>query len=233
MTHILVVDDEEAVAKSIERALWREYQVTLAYSGVEALKLGRRLRPDLVVLDIRMPGMDGFEVCRRLRKDPLLSEIPILFLTALGHVEARLEGFEVGADDFLTKPFDLRELRLRIKAILRRAAKKPRLEEKNFVYVGDLQLNCKSYEVFAGEQRAHLTPVEFDLLYHFMSRPGEVFSSDRLLQEVWDYPSDSGSPDLVRMHIKNLRSKIEPDPRNPTFIQTVPRHGYRMVPAEL
>lgn len=230
MHQILVVDDEEAVAKSIERALRREYNVTLAYSGVEALKTARRVRPDMIVLDIRMPGMDGFEVCRRLRQDPLLSDVPILFLTALAQVEARIEGFEVGADDYLIKPFDLRELLLRIKAVLRRVNHEPETEERHVIQLGDLHLNCKSYEVMTRDQQVHLTPVEFDLLYHLMSHPGEIFTSDRLLQEVWDYPSDTGSPDLVRMHIKNLRAKIEPDPRNPTFIKTVPRHGYMMSP---
>lgn len=230
MHQILVVDDEEAVAKSIERALRREYNVTLAYSGVEALKTARRVRPDMIVLDIRMPGMDGFEVCRRLRQDPLLADVPILFLTALAQVEARIEGFEVGADDYLIKPFDLRELLLRIKAVLRRVNHEPEAEEKHIIQLGDLHLNCRSYEVTTRDQQVHLTPVEFDLLYHLMSHPGEIFTSDRLLQEVWDYPSDTGSPDLVRMHIKNLRAKIEPDPRNPTFIKTVPRHGYMMSP---
>ncbi|MFQ5611457.1 MAG: response regulator transcription factor [Anaerolineae bacterium] len=235
MKHILVVDDEEHIAKTIEHALRDIYKVTLAYSGVAALKVARRLRPDLVILDVRMPGMDGYEVCRRLRNDPLLSEVPILFLTALDNVESRIEGFEVGADDYLSKPFDIRELLLRLQALLRRVSHREAETENEgneeiIIHVGDLRLNCKSFELVTRDRSVHLTPVEFDLLYHFMSHPGEIFTSDRLLQEVWDYPSDTGSPDLVRMHIKNIRAKIERDPSKPALIKTVPRHGYMMPP---
>jgi DNA-binding response OmpR family regulator len=226
MPNILVVDDEEAVAQTIERALRRDYEVWVVYSAVEALKVARRIVPDLIVLDIMMPGMDGLEACRELRRDPMLKSVPILFLTALGRVEDRIEGLEAGGDDYLTKPFDIRELMLRVKAILRRGVATARETKSSRVKVGRLTLDCQTYQVDTGQQKVLLTPVEFDLLYHLMSHPDEIFSSERLLREVWDYPSDVGSPDLVRMHIKNIRRKIESDSSSPSFILTVPRHGY-------
>ena len=226
MARILVVDDEEDVAQTIEHALRRDYQVWVVHSAVEALKTARRINPHLIILDILMPGMDGFEACREFRRDPMLKSVPILFLTALGRVEDKIEGFEAGADDYLTKPFDLRELMLRVKAILRRANVKAEEPKPAKLQVGNLTLDCRTYQVDTGEKKVLLTPVEFDLLYHLMSHPDDIFSSDRLLQEVWDYPSDTGSPDLVRMHIKNLRRKIEADSSNPRYILTIPRHGY-------
>ncbi|GIK40094.1 MAG: DNA-binding response regulator [Chloroflexota bacterium] len=226
-THrVLVVDDDVEVAKSIEASLRKHYQVYVVYSGIEAIKEARRHRPDLIVLDVVMPGMDGLETCRELRVDPALADVPILFLTALGRPEDRVAGFRAGADDYLTKPFNLEELQLRITAILRRAGQIiPKLPIPT-LKVKDLTLDRNSYQVTTSKKQVKLTPVEFDLLYHLMMHPDEVFTSDRLLQEVWDYPSESGSPDLVRMHIKNLRNKIEADPSNPEFIITIPRRGY-------
>ncbi len=227
MHTILVVDDEEPVALSIELSLRRDYQVRVANSAAEALKIIRRAAPDLIILDIIMPGMDGIQFCNELRKDPLFKSIPILFLTAKGRIEDKIAGLEAGADDYLTKPFDVRELQLRVKAILRRLAETQSPESTpEELRVGDLVLNCQNYQVSTGEKTVLLTPVEFDLMYHLMSHPNQVFSGERLLRELWDYPSDTGSPDLVRMHIRNLRLKIEPDSRNPKYILTIPRHGY-------
>ncbi|MCL4294670.1 MAG: response regulator transcription factor [Anaerolineae bacterium] len=226
MTNILVVDDEERIALTIERTLRREYQVRVAYNGPDALKIARREKPDLVILDINMPGMDGFQVCKELRYDPTLSTVPILFLTARGRVEDKIDGFEAGADDYLTKPFDVRELLLRVQAIIRRTTAETDPANTEQLIIGQLCLNCQNYQLSIGEKTVLLTPVEFDLMYHLMSHPGQVFGGERLLRELWDYPSDTGSPDLVRMHIRNLRLKIEPDIQHPRFILTVPRHGY-------
>ena len=228
MSEIFVVDDDRDVAQSIEIALRRRgFRVTLAHSGVEALKLLRRYRPDLVLLDVLMPGMSGIEVCRRLRADENTAGLPIIFLTARGQERDRIEGLRVGADDYLGKPFNLEELILRVKAVLRRAKKEPKEEGSAELVAGDLKLDSRTFEVSTPEKTGILlTPTEFDLLYHLMSHAGQVFSSDRLLQEVWDFPYDTGSTDLVRAHIKNLREKIEPNPRSPIYLRTVPRHGY-------
>ncbi len=222
---VLVVDDDPEVAKSIKATLRKYYQVFVVYSGVEALKEARRHRPDIIVLDVVMPGMDGLETCRQLRIDPALADVPILFLTALGQPEDRVAGFRAGADDYLTKPFNLEELQLRIKAILRRVVPTTPAPSPT-IKINNLVLDRSTYQVTTNKKQAKLTPVEFDLLYHLMIHSNEIFTSDRLLQEVWDYPSESGSPDLVRMHIKNLRDKIEEDPSNPEFILTIPRRGY-------
>jgi DNA-binding response OmpR family regulator len=222
---VLVVDDDVEVAKSIEASLRKHYQVSVVYSGIEAIKEARRHRPDLIVLDVVMPGMDGLETCRELRVDPALADVPILFLTALGRPEDRVAGFRAGADDYLTKPFNLEELQLRIAAVLRRVIQIASAPVSTLT-IKDLTLDRNSYQVTTDKKQVKLTPVEFDLLYHLMMHPNEVFTSDRLLQEVWDYPTESGSPDLVRMHIKNLRNKIEVDPSNPEFIITIPRRGY-------
>lgn len=225
LSRILVVDDDPDVAKSIENSLRKQYKVFVVYSGIEAIKEARRHPPDLIVLDVRMPDMDGLETCEQLRLDPALADIPILFLTALGRPEDRVAGLKAGGDDYLTKPFNLEELQLRIKAILRRSAKSaPR--PSSVIEVRDLKLDRNTYQVTTAKKKSKLTPIEFDLLYHLMMYADEVFTSDRLLQEVWDYPSESGSPDLVRMHIKNLREKVETDPRNPEYIVTIPRRGY-------
>ncbi|MFL7811506.1 MAG: response regulator transcription factor [Anaerolineae bacterium] len=228
MSEILVVDDDRDVAQSIELSLRRRgFRVTLAHSGVEALKTLRRYRPDLVILDILMPGMSGLEVCRYLRADPNTVELPVIFLTARGQEQDRIDGLRAGADDYLGKPFNLEELILRVKAVLRRAQQDPVQERQAELVAGGLHLDCRTFEVTTEEKEGILlTPTEFDLLYYLMSNAGQVFSSDRLLQEVWDFPYDTGSTDLVRAHIKNLREKIEEDPRSPTYLRTIPRHGY-------
>jgi DNA-binding response OmpR family regulator len=253
--NILVIEDDEIVARTIERSLrGQEFRVTVANSGVEGLKVTRRQLPDLVIMDIIMPGMDGYSVCREMRADPLLSAIPILFLTAKAKDEDRIQGFLAGADDYLTKPFNIDELILRIRAILRRTKSHPRTEgdagietsskilsekevvqeeqpkdpvKRNQIQVGDYVLHIRSYELVTPNRgKVRLTPVQFDLLYHLMSHPGEIFPPARLLDEVWDYPSDAGSPDLVRVHIKNLRERIEANPHTPEFIQTIAGYGY-------
>lgn len=252
---VLVIEDDDIVAHTIERSLrGEEFRVLLASSGVEGLKAARRRPPDLVILDIIMPGMDGLTVCREMRADPLLSDIPILFLTAKIKDEDKITGFNAGADDYLSKPFNIDELILRLRAILRRArrnqsspitaknghgrnlSKGPGIpntfnlmngDEKGLLVIGGFSLDTRTYELTTPSRgKIRLTPVQFELLHHLMSHPGEIFAPSRLLDEVWDYPSDIGSPDLVRVHIKNLRERIEEDPRTPRFIQTVSGYGY-------
>lgn len=253
-TYILVIEDDDIVARTIERSLrGNEFRVVVANSGVEGLKFARRRPPDLVILDIIMPGMDGYAVCREMRSDPLLADTPILFLTAKSKDEDKISGFTAGADDYLCKPFNIDELILRLRAILRRAnqgaslrsgtgehelrsasqppgdrlADQGAVETKQRLEVGGFVLDTRSYELTTPSRgKVRLTPVQFELLLHLMSHPGEIFSPSRLLDEVWDYPSDTGSPDLVRVHIKNLRERIETDPHSPQFIQTVPGYGY-------
>jgi len=229
MATILVIDDDEMVARTIELSLRHSgLQVSVAHSGVAGLKMARRESPDLVILDIIMPAMDGYEVCRQLRTDPLLSGVPVLFLTARSKDEDKIHGFRVGADDYLTKPFNVDELFLRVKAILRRnqSIHQEEAEQTRLLQAGSLSLDCRTFEVTTPYKKIVLTPIQFDLLYYLMSHPGQVFAAERLLRDVWDYPFDAGSPDLVRVHVRNVRERIEPDPTDPVFLRTVPGHGY-------
>jgi len=228
MQDILVVDDDHDVAESIELALRRRgFHVQVACSGVEALKQLRRHRPSLVILDVMMPGMDGFEVCRRLRTDERMADLPIIFLTARAQGRDRIEGLRAGADDYLCKPFNLEELILRVQAVLRRYQPEKKSDRPEIIKVGDLELSSRTFVANTPDKgEVLLTPTEFDLLYHLMLHAGEVFSSELLLQQVWDFPYETGSTDLVRAHIKNLREKIEPDSKHPTYLLTIPRHGY-------
>ncbi|HVP21214.1 MAG TPA: response regulator transcription factor [Anaerolineaceae bacterium] len=258
-SQILIVEDDNIVARTVERCLrGGEFHVTVANTGVEGLQIAHRNPPDLVILDVIMPGMDGYAVCREMRGDPVLKEVPILFLTAKAKEEDRITGFLAGADDYLSKPFNVDELLLRVRAVLRRTLKvhgalnnapdapvlpisrEPqeaalvRAEKKpNSISIREFSLNTKTFELSAPHLgKIRLTPIQYDLLYHLMTHAGEIFSPSRLLDEVWDYPSDAGSPDLVRVHIKNLRERIEVDTHSPTFIETVPGYGYTIKPEE-
>jgi DNA-binding response OmpR family regulator len=222
---VLAVDDEEIIRDIIRRRLEPEgYEVRLAGDGEEALRVAREWRPDLAILDVIMPKMDGLSLCRSLRQAPELAHLPVIFLTSRETVEDRIRGFEAGADDYLPKPFDLRELSLRIRALMRRVH--PEEEEQGVIRVGSLVLNTKTFILRVDERDVLLTPVEYQLMQHLMEHPSEVFSSERLLREVWDYPKGAGSTDLVRAHVRNIRNKIEPDLGHPVYLTTVSRHGY-------
>jgi DNA-binding response OmpR family regulator len=223
---ILVVDDDVDVAETVARTLQRGgYRVTVAHRGAQALQVARERRPDLVVLDVRMPGLNGIEVCRLLRDTPGINRVPVLFLSAKSEVTDRVEGLEAGADDYITKPFDLRELELRVKALLRRARQSEPATPKQ-IRVGAMVLDCTTYELKTPERTVLLTPVEYDLMFFLMQHPERVFSAALLLQEVWGYPPGMGTTDLVRVHIKNVRDKIETDARHPRYLRNIPRRGY-------
>jgi DNA-binding response OmpR family regulator len=229
MSHlILVVDDDVDVAETIERSLRRSgHEVLVAHRGADGLEIARRRSPDLLVLDIMMPGMDGIQVCQHMRANPELAGTPILFLTAKGEIADKIEGFEAGADDYLTKPFDLRELVLRVRALLRRTQQNGGDKtDAERIEVGALTLDCRTFEIKTPQDKVLLTPVEFELVHFLMSNPRKVFSADQLLQEVWGYPPGTGMPDLVRVHIKNIRDKIETDPREPVYLRNILRRGY-------
>lgn len=224
---VLVVDDDVHVAETIDRTLRRAgYEVLVAYRGADALEIARRRRPDVAVLDIIMPGMNGIEVCRHMRASSQLYDVPILFLTAKGEIADKIEGFEAGADDYLTKPFDLLELELRVRALLRRIQRAGVEKQVDRIEVGDLVLDCRTFEISTPDRTVLLTPVEFELLHFLLSDPDRTYSADQLLQHVWGYPPGIGMPDLVRVHIKNVRDKIEPSPREPIYLRNVLRRGY-------
>jgi DNA-binding response OmpR family regulator len=228
---ILVVEDDVDVAETIRRQLSRAgFEVLVTHRGADALSLARRQPPDLMVLDVKMPGMSGVEVCRHVRANPQLAPIPILFLTGKKDITDKIAGFEAGADDYLVKPYDHTELELRVRALLRRTRSDGMMQEVDFVRVGDLELNCHTYEIKSPGRSELLTPVEYQLMRFLMSSPGKVFSADELLHQVWDYPRGTGTTDLVRVHVRNIRAKIEPDMSAPIYLRNLPRRGYAIFP---
>ena len=226
MPKILIIDDDARLVKNVETYLKDfGFNIDAALNGADGLKKVKSSQPDMVVLDLMMPGLDGLEVCREIRKD---STVPIIMLTARGEESDVVAGLEVGADDYLTKPFSLRELAARIKAALRRtrsAQTDETADEKPFI-IGDLTINPATREVTNKKRHITLTNTEFKLLMLFTSNPGVVFSRDRLLDEVRDRelePFDRS----IDAHISNLRNKIEDSPRKPCYIITVWGAGYK------
>jgi len=227
MANILAVDDEAQVLRSIGRILKDAgHTVNLASSGEQALEHIRQQRPDLVVLDIVMPEMDGIEVCKRIRADPFLAKLPIIFLTAKGRPNDIAHGLDAGGDDYLTKPFEILELPARIRALLRRAPGGTLDPEAEYLEIRDLRLHSSRFEVWVAEQSIQLTPIEHRLLHCLMIHAGQPVATDQLLMNVWEYPAGVGDPKLVQVHVANLRAKIEPEPANPRYIRNVRGHGY-------
>jgi DNA-binding response OmpR family regulator len=225
MTTVLVVDDEPIVRDVVVKYLRREGFRTLeAGDGDTALRLVEDEHPDLVVLDLMLPGTDGLTVCRRIRAR---SELPVIMLTARGEEADRIVGLELGADDYVAKPFSPRELAARVKTVLRRAAP-PALSDAR-LSCGDLEIDAKMREVTKAGAPLRLTAKEFDLLWFLASNPRHVFSRDQLMDRVWGYDTavDTGT---VTVHVRRLRSKIEDDPSVPQLLETVWGVGYRFTP---
>lgn len=227
MAHILAVDDDELVLRSVRRVLENAgFTVSTATNGQEALNLITNGQPDLIVLDIIMPGIDGLEVCRRIRADPYTAKLPVLFLTAKSRPTDVAQGLDIGGDDFLTKPFEIVELPARVRALLRRAPGGPLDATSEYLTVGDIKLHTKRAEVQIGEQVIELTSIEHQLLHYLMLHAGQPIPALQLLRDVWQYPPGVGDPILVRVHIGNLRAKIEPQPDTPRYILNVRGRGY-------
>lgn len=229
---ILVVDDESNILDVVELYLLREgYKVIRASDGNTALKLYSENKPDLVVLDLMLPGVDGLEVCRRIRAQPN-STVPIIMLTAKMQEEDKLVGLEDGADDYITKPFSPRELVARVKVALRRLAQNTVVnnstaEHRNEVLTLEgLRINRTTRVVEVAGKPVDLTAKEFDLLWFLASSPGQVFSRDQLLDSIWHY-TYAGEMSTVTVHIRRLREKIEQDPERPRYLKTVWGVGYK------
>lgn len=222
---ILVVDDDPKILKALDQALTQEgYEVLKAEDGIEALRLAREQKPDLIVLDIMLPKMDGFEVCAQLR---MTGNTPVLILSARGEEVDKVVGFNVGADDYLTKPFRLSELLLRVRAILRRTGgASVGVEEERPLQFRDLEINRSSRSVVVRGQPVELTPKEFDLLWLLASHPGHVFSREALLQRVW-HSEYSGDEAALTVCVRRLREKIEKDPGHPDLVKTIWGIGYK------
>ncbi len=225
--YVLVVEDDPTVSEVVVRYLEREgLSVATAADGLDALALAEKRWPDLVVLDLMLPGIDGIEVCRRLRTK---APVPVIMLTARGEEDDRVVGLELGADDYITKPFSPRELTARIKAVLRRAAgtvTAPELPDR--IDLGELVIEVAAHEVRRGGEPIALTAREFDLLVFLAARPRRTFKREDLLEQVWGYTY--GDSATVTVHVRRLREKLETDPSVPRHLSTVWGVGYRWDP---
>ena len=221
---VLVVDDEKLIVKGIRFSLEQDgMEVTCAYDGEEALHLAQENKFDMILLDIMLPKMDGFEVCQAIRE---FSNMPIVMLTAKGDDMDKILGLEYGADDYITKPFNILEVKARIKAIMRRtAASEPKEENSKVIESGDLKLDCESRRLFVQGREINLTAKEFDLLELLVMNPNKVYSRENLLNLVWgyEYPGDVRTVDV---HVRRLREKIEPNPSEPKYVHTKWGVGY-------
>jgi DNA-binding response OmpR family regulator len=224
---ILIVEDDPNLLESLVYNLRNEgYEAVTAVDGAEALEVARREKPNLIMLDLMLPKMSGFEVCRILRKETI---VPILMLTAKVEETDKIVGLEIGADDYMTKPFSLRELIARVRAMLRRARMvetQPPLESK-LIKVDNIEVDIARHRVSKGTTQLELTPKEFDLLAFLASNKGFVFSRDKLLEKVWGYDF-AGDTRTVDVHIRWLREKIEDNPKEPKILLTVRGAGYKL-----
>ena len=224
---ILVVDDDKQIVRVLKAYLEQEgFRVLTAYDGEMALHLIRSERPDLVVLDLMLPKRDGWDITRIMRADPTLAALPIIMLTARVEDTDKIVGLELGADDYVTKPFNPREVVARVRAVLRRARGEA-VPRPKVLQVGDVRMDLDTREVTVRGTQVDLTPTEFTLLETFMQNPGHVFTRMELIEKALGYAYE-GMERTIDSHIKNLRRKIEPDPKHPIYIETVYGVGYRM-----
>ncbi len=224
---VLVVDDDKQLRRLVQAYLTQEgFHVVTAADGQEALFVARHEKPDLIILDLMMPEMDGYEFMRVYSKE---RETPVIMLTAKVEENDKVLGLELGADDYVTKPFSMRELTARVRAVLRRAGKEP--PEPEILHAADITLDRTNHVVTVGDRRVDLTPSEFDLLATLMSAPGRTYSRSELLERMQGTAFD-GYERTIDVHVRNLRVKIEPDPRHPRYVETVYGVGYRFAVGE-
>lgn len=227
MNKALVVDDEKLIVKGIKFSLEQDgYEVDVAYDGKEALRMAKEKEYDIALLDVMLPEMDGMEVCQAIRE---FSEMPIIMLTAKGTDMDKILGLEYGADDYITKPFNILEVKARIKAIIRRNSKKSKAADKNdrIIEVSDLKLDLDSRRVFEKGNEVNLTAKEFDILELLTQNPDKVYSREQLLNIVWGNKlHEAGDVRTVDVHVRRLREKIEPNPSEPKYIHTKWGVGY-------
>lgn len=223
---ILAVDDDSKVLKILQHSLTREgFEVICASDGFEALERAREAKPDLILLDIMMPGMDGFETLRHLKE---FLDVPVIILSARGEELDRVVGFRMGVDDYQTKPFSPVELALRVKAVLRRSSSSAKQKTAEIIKYGQLVIDYSKRLVENGDRSINLTPKEFELLWLMASHPGQVFTKPHLLERIWESTYE-GDENTVNVHIRRLREKIEDDPSSPIYIKTVWGTGYKFL----
>jgi two-component system, OmpR family, response regulator RpaA len=227
MPRVLIIDDDSLIAEMVALNLEHSgYQVDHADDGIKGQALAIQLQPDLIVLDLMLPRVDGFTVCQRLRRDERTKDIPVLMLSAMSETQNKVEGFSAGADDYLTKPFEVEEMLARVRALLRRTNRIPTpAKYSEILSFGCLTLMPERFEAIWFGNVVKLTRLEFELLHCLLQRHGQTVAPSEILKEVWGYEPDDDI-ETIRVHIRHLRTKLEPDPRHPKFIKTVYGAGY-------
>ncbi len=227
---LLIVDDDDEIRELLEYDLAQSgYKVDTAQNGLEGLEKAVSNYYDLVLLDVMMPKMNGFDVCKNIRKSK--PELPVLLLTAKGTIDDKTQGFDCGADDYLVKPFDIQEVLLRVRALLRRKSdsQPEQLLKKEILKMGEIEIFPESLEALINDKKTKLTPTEFEILYCLMQHFNKAVPLATLLDEVWGYDSDEDVR-MLRVHVGGLRQKIEKDTKNPRYLHTVTNVGYKLTP---
>lgn len=231
MSKILVVDDDTAINELIKINLELSgYEVVSAFDGIQGFTLAKQEMPDLIVLDVMMPDVDGYTVAKRVRENTSTKDIPILMLTAMGQLQDKVKGFDIGVDDYLVKPFEMEELQVRVRALLKRINAIPEsIAVKELLTVGDITLLPEAYTVKINDKTTKLTPIEFDILNLLVQNHDCMVSSSKLLQDIWGYaPNDD--VETIRVHIRHLRTKIKKISDGKEYIETIYGGGYRLLP---
>lgn len=231
MSKILVIDDDPAILELVKINIeLMGHDVITSLEGIKGFALAKQEMPDLIILDVMMPEVDGFTVAQRVRQNEDTKEIPILMLTALGMLQDKVQGFNSGVDDYLVKPFELEELKVRVKALLRRSVSTPEsLKKPEILIVGDITLLPENLSVKITDQEIKLTPIEFEILNCLVQNHGQTVASGTLLQEVWGYSEDD-DVETIRVHIRHLRSKLEKAVPEKKYVETVYGGGYKLIP---
>ena len=230
MATIVIVDDDPSILELVKVNLEIQgHTVFSAPDGETGYALVQQHQPQMVVLDVMMPGVDGYTVCQRIRKNESVKDTPVLMLTALGVVEDKVKGFDAGADDYLVKPFEIPELMVRVRALLRRYSPNTGSMTPEVLSIGDITMIPENLEVRIREQKAKLTPTEFEILNCLVQNHGQAISLGKLLQDVWGYSPDD-DVETIRVHVRHLRSKLEKVSPTKKYIETIYGGGYRLIP---
>lgn len=229
MNKILVIDDDVAINELIKVNLeLNGYNTLQAYDGTTGFAIAKQELPDLIILDVMMPEVDGYTVAQRIRQNPTTEETPILMLTALSQLNDKVKGFNIGVDDYLVKPFEMEELQVRVKALLKRSRKIPEsMATKELLVFKEVTLLPESYSVKISDKIAKLTPIEFEIFYILFQNHGNMVSSKKLLKDIWGYEPDDDI-ETIRVHIRHLRSKINKISNNKKYIETIYGGGYKL-----
>lgn len=231
MNKILVIDDDEAVNELVKINLeLAGYNVISAIDGISGFAAAKQEQPDLIILDVMMPDVDGYTVAKRIRENPAIKDTPIIMLTALGMLDNKVKGFDIGVDDYLVKPFEIEELKVRVRALLKRTDKIPEsAATKEVLQAGDITLLPETYSVKIKDKIAKVTPIEFDIINLLMQNYGNMVSGSKILTDIWGYNPDD-DVETIRVHIRHIRAKLDKISGDKQYIETIYGGGYRLIP---